>query len=252
MIADVIYPFLDSGFAEPVPHVRKVIGARAVELADGRVLDDIDAIIYCTGYDFAVPYLSEEFNPYPVVGEPPYLYRGIVPLHPDQGIRDSLAFLGQTAITLPGLLQMELQAMAVSQLWRGTSQIPPLDEMEQWHNRWMEWRIDLLARQKLTSTFYTALVPLGDHLTWLDKTAGTGIFEHFGWLKYRAWAFWWKDRELYKLCKSGLFTPVIWRLFDMGKRKPLEWTIARNMILSENERARQQIQQRLAVTKKDV
>lgn len=223
-----------------------------MELSNGRVLEDIDAIIYCTGYDFAVPYLSEEFNPYPVVGEPAYLYRGIVSLHPDPSVRDSLAFLGQTAVTLPGLLQMELQAMAVSQLWRDTSQIPPLDEMKQWHKGWMDWRKGMIARQKLKSTFYTAFVPMSGHITWLDKTAGTGLFENFGWLKPRAWAFWWKDRELYKMCTSGLFTPVICRLFDMGKRKPIEWERAREMIFSENERAKQQVRKRLAATKKDV
>jgi dimethylaniline monooxygenase (N-oxide forming) len=251
LIADVLYPFLESGFAEPVPLISKVVGENAVELANGQVLEDIDAIIYCTGYDFAVPFLSEEFNPYPVIGEPSYLYRGIIPLHPDPSVRDSLAFVGQAAVTFPGFVQTELQAMAVSQMWRGTSQIPSLDEMKQWHNGWLQWRKDLMARQKVKSTFYTAFVPLGDYLTWLDKTTGTGIFDNFGWLKPRAWAFWWKDKELYKLCKAGLFAPAIWRLFDMGKRKPMEWDRAKEMIFSENERAKKQVQRTLEA-KKDV
>lgn len=252
LIADVLYPFLESGFAEPVPEIRKVVGARSVELVNGQVLEDIDAIIYCTGYHFATPFLSEEFNPYPVVGEVPQLYRGIIPLHSDPDVRNSLAFLAQSAVTFPGLLQMELQGMAVSQLWRGTSPIPPLDEMKQWHKDWVEWRRALLAKQEVKSTLYTAFVPLGDHLTWVDKTAGTGMFDHFGWFKPKAWAFWWKDKELYRLCKTGLLTPVMWRLFDMGKRKPLEWNKAQEMILSENERAKKQAQRRLANTKKDV
>lgn len=251
MISDVIYPFLESGYAEPVPQIRKVVGPRAVELSNGRVLEDIDAIIYCTGYDFAIPFLSEEFNPYPIPGEVPYLYRGIVPLHSDLNIRDSLAFLGQTAVPFPGLLQMELQSMAVSQLWRGLSPIPPLDEMKRWHEGWVKWRRGLVAKQKIKSSFYTAFVPIGDHLTWVDKTAGSGIFDSFGFFKARAWSFWWSDKELYKLCKNGLFTPVIWRLFDMGKRKPLERSQAREMIVSENERAREQMQRRLAATKKN-
>lgn len=94
-------------------------------------------------------------------------------------------------------------------------------------------------------------MPIGDHLTWVDKTAGSGIFDSFGFFKARAWSFWWSDKELYKLCKNGLFTPVIWRLFDMGKRKPLERSQAREMIVSENERAREQMQRRLAATKKN-
>lgn len=166
-----------------------------MELSNDRILEDVDAIIYCTGYDFAVPFLSKEFNPYPVVGEVAYLYRGIVPLHPDLSVRDSLAFLGQTAVTLPGLLQMELQGMAVSQLWRGLSPIPPLDEMKGWHQSWVQWRRDVVAKQKMKSTFYTAFVPLGDHLMWLDKTAGTGFFDNFGFFKSRAWSFWWNDKN---------------------------------------------------------
>lgn len=38
----------------------------------------------------------------------------------------------------------------------------------------------------------------------------------------------------------------------MGKRKPLERNKAREMIFSENERAREQIQMRLATIKKNV
>ncbi|QDS68781.1 hypothetical protein FKW77_005654 [Venturia effusa] len=252
LIADVIYPFLESGFAEPVPQICKIVGPKAVELSNGRVLEDVDAIIYCTGYDFAVPMLSKEFDPYPIVGDVPNLYRGMIPLHPDPSVRDSLAFLGHAAIPFPGLLQFELQGMAVSQLWQGLSKIPPLDEMKRWHEGWIKWRSDIMAKQRMKSTFYTAMVPFGDHLSWLDKIAGTGIFDNFGWFKIRAWAFWWNDRELYRLCKSGLFTPVIWRLFDLGKRKPLEWSKARAMVFSENERARKQVQTRLAATKKNV
>jgi dimethylaniline monooxygenase (N-oxide forming) len=232
--------------------IKRVIGPRAVELANGRVLEDIDAIVYCTGYDFSVPFLPEEFNPYPVIGQPANLYRGIVPLHPDARVRESLAFLAHVAITFPGLQQFEIQGMAVSQLWQGTSQLPPLDEMKQWHEEWIDWRNRTIASQKQKSTFYTSSVPLGDYFSWLDKTAGTGLLDNFGWLKPRAWAFWWRDPKLYRICKSGLFTPAIWRLFDMGKRKPMEWDRAREMILSENERAKRSVERRLAATKKQV
>ncbi|KAE9968622.1 hypothetical protein BLS_005783 [Venturia inaequalis] len=192
--------------------IRKVVGPRAVELSNGRTLEDVDTSIYCTGYNFAVPFLSEDFNPCPVIGEVPNLYRGVVPLHPDSKIRESLAFLGQTAVPLPAPLQMERQAMAVSQVWRGLSPIPLANEMKHWHEGWLKWRKDLVAKQKIKSHFYTAFVPLGGHLVWLDKTAGTGLFDNFGWLKHRAWSFWWSDQELYQLCKNGLFTPVVCRL----------------------------------------
>lgn len=171
----MIYPFLELGFAEPIPQIHRAVGSRAVKLSNGRTLEDIDALIYCIGHDFAIPFLSGEFNPDLVVGEVPKLYRGIVPLRPDPNVRDSLAFLGQAPVTFPGLLlQMELQGMAVSQLWRGLSTTPSLDDMQRWHEGWVK---DLAAKQKIKSHFYTALVPLGDHLILLDTTAGTDIFK---------------------------------------------------------------------------
>lgn len=55
LMADVIYPHLKSGFAEPVSAIKRVTGSRKVELIDDRVLNDVDAIIYCTGYHIAIP-----------------------------------------------------------------------------------------------------------------------------------------------------------------------------------------------------
>jgi dimethylaniline monooxygenase (N-oxide forming) len=128
--------------------------------------------------------------------------------------------------------------------------MPSLDELKLWHKNWIQWRNDLVARQKEKSTFYTAFLSFGDHIKWLDETAGTGLFANFGWFSRRAWALWWKDRELYDKCLNGLFTPAIWRLFDMGKRKPMDWDKAREQIFADNERAERQIRERLAVSKK--
>lgn len=241
LIADEIYPLLESGFAEPVSEVRRITGPKSVELADGTMLNDIDAIIYCTGYDMAVPFVPKEFNPYPVVGEPPMLYRNIFPLNKDPAIRDSLVFLGQAAIPFAGLVQHELIGMAIAQVWRGKIQLPSYEGMQEWRRGYLKWRDDLTARQKIKSTFYVAFMPMYDHMRWLDKTAGTGLFEHFGWSS-KAWAFWWRDRELYRKCKTGLFSPAIWRLFETGMRKA--WPQARRQIFDDNERAERQVRER--------
>ena len=42
LIADELYPHLQSGFCEPVPEVARIAGPRSVELKSGRVLEEIE------------------------------------------------------------------------------------------------------------------------------------------------------------------------------------------------------------------
>jgi dimethylaniline monooxygenase (N-oxide forming) len=242
MIADEIFPLLKSGFAEPVASVKRITGPKRVELTDGRVLSDIDGIVYCTGYDIGVPFMTNEFNPYPAAGEVPNLYRGIFSLHSDPSVRNSLAFLGHGAVTFTGFIQHELIGIAISQIWLGNSHLPSFEDMKEWHRNYLAWREELVRKQKFESTFYILFQPFADHLQWLDKTAGTDVFEHFGWVSSKAWAFWWRERALYKKCRSGLFSPAIWRLFDTGKRKA--WLRAREQIWQDNKDVERQIRER--------
>lgn len=233
LIADELYPLMKSGFAEPVDTVQEVIGPKSIKLRDGRVLHDVNAIIYCTGYNTTVPFLAKEYNPYSEPGTPGNLYHNMFPIHSDPDVRNSLAYMGHVGIPLPGFIQLELCAMVISQTWRGRSALPSYEAMKAWHRKHLEWRKSMKATQKMESTFYVVFVQFADHIQFLNKAAGTGVFEHFGWFSWRAWAFWWRDRELYKKVKSGLLTPSIWRLFDMGKRKP--WAGARAQIFRDNE-----------------
>lgn len=242
-IADEMYHLMQSGFCEPVPAITRVVGPRSVELRDGRVLDSLDAIIYCTGYDLSSPLVEPEHQPYPDPGEPARLYRGTFPLHPDAAVRESLAFLGHGFPFFPGLIQLELVVMAVVQVWRGASSLPGLAEMERWREGWLAWRAGLLRGQEREATFYVGTVPLDDHLRWFDWAAGTGVFSHFGVLSRRAWAFWWRDRELYNQCASGCFSPAVWRLFETGKRKA--WAGAREQIVKDDLDARRAARRRL-------
>lgn len=242
LIADEIYPLLESGFCEPVPSVAKVTGPKTIELKDGRVLEDIDAIIYTTGYDLSTPFVDKEHNPHITPGSPPYLYRGTFSLHEDHKVRNSIAFLGHAAVFFPGFVQQELIIMAVSQIWCGKSSLPPLDQMKKWYLGFTEWRQKLLHAQKSEATFYTLTQPLTDHMQWMENAAGTDVFDHFGWFSRKAWSFWWNDRKLYNACANGLFTPTIWRLFETGKRRA--WPKAREQIFLDNKAAQTQVRAR--------
>jgi len=89
---------------------------------------------------------------------------------------------------------------------------------------------------------------LPDHLEWFDRTAGAGIFAHFSWLSWRSWRFWWQDRRFYYLCKSGLLSPAIWRLFEMGGRKA--WAGAKGQIIKDNAFEDMKQQERLRAMQK--
>lgn len=247
LVADEIYPLLESGFCEPVAAVAKVTGPKTIELKDGRILDGIDAIIYTTGYELSAPFVEEKHNPHTTPGTPPHLYRGTFPLHEDPKVRNSLAFLGHAAIHFPGFIQHELIIMAVSQIWGGKSSLPPLGEMQTWYRGFTEWRQDKLNKQKSEATFYTLTQPFTDHLRWMDDAAGTDMWSHFGWFSLKAWSFWWNDRKLYNLCANGLFSPAMWRLFETGKRSA--WPKAKEQILLDNEAAQAQVRARLQKVK---
>jgi dimethylaniline monooxygenase (N-oxide forming) len=233
LVGDEIYDLMKRGFAEPVDGIAEVTGPKSVRLVDGRILEDIDSIVYCTGYDAETPFLPPEFNAYPRIGDVGNLYRNVWLLHPDPKVRNSLAFIGQVGIPISGLAQFELHAMAVAQVWAGKTPLPSFAEMKAWHRRHLKYRESMYNKQKHKSVFYTAFVRFSDHLEWMNWAAGTGIFEHFSWFNWRSWAFWLRDRKLYYKVKSGLLTPAIWRLFDMGKRKP--WDGARAQIYKDNE-----------------
>lgn len=256
LVASELYPHLQSGFCGPVPEVLRITGHRTVELKSGRVLEDIDAIIYCTGYDSCIPVPIEpqSLNPYPYIGSPPHLYRHLFSLSPDPAIRNSLVFLGQGALPFPGFAPHEAQAFCVSQIWQGKSSLPPLVEMQQWHLNYLRWREGMTKRYNAKSTFYTAFVPATDQWIWLDTCAGLGIRRHFGllarWTNWDAWSLWWNDRCLYNICLTGLTSPAMFRLFETGKRKV--WAGARKQIFVDNERVQRQQAERKKLLKKQI
>lgn len=250
LIADAVWPQLQSGFADIVPQVRRIIGPRTAELTNGQILDDIDSIIFATGYEIALP---KGLFPNPVDGAPldpyalapkedtvPLLYHGVTPIHSNEAVRNSLAVIGHGVIPFPGMAQFELASMAIAQIWKGKSALPPFATQQMWHKKRLEWRAGLRKQYKPLegSTFYPCLLPYQDHLNWLDQTAGTGLYQNLGgatggWFNWRTWKLWWNDRTLYKAMTTGFFTPVIWRMFETGKRRALDWETGRAMILSE-------------------
>jgi dimethylaniline monooxygenase (N-oxide forming) len=248
MIADELYPLLRNGFATPVTGIRAVTGPKQVTLTDGRVLDDIDSIVYCTGYYFDVPkFVPAEYHPYPDPDKQPYLYRNIFPLHPDPEVRNSLAFTGQVGYPFPGFVQFEFYTLAIAQIWKGNKKLPPLKEMVQWHTDKIAEDEKLL--KKYGHARYAVFTRPEDMFSWVHETTGIGLFEHTSFFSWRSWQLWWSDPKFYKLLTTGLFSPAIWRLFDMGGRKC--WPEAKQQIIKDNEFAAMRAKRREAILRKE-
>ena len=255
LVATELYSHLESGLCEPVGDVARVNGPKEVALKDGRTLKDIDTIIYCTGYHSYIPVPMDpaSLNPFAYIGANPVLYRNIFSLNSDPAIRNSVAFLGQAGAPLPGFAQFEMQNMAVSQIWRGKSSLPPLAEMQAWQRGYVSWREQTMKKYGVTSTFYSVFVPMADHFAQMDEWAGMGLRARFGlvnrWTRREAWALWWNDRELYNLILGGFTSPAIFRLFDDGKRKA--WAGARAQVFRDNEGVERQQKERLRAVEKE-
>lgn len=250
-ISDTLVPSLESGQIQSVKLIKEVRDGRSVQLVDGKLVE-VDAIIYCTGYDVDYSIVGE-FDPFldtrhtdlsddaaeqsePTASSPskptrleppiPRLYQNLLSLaHPD-----SLAFLGTAAIPAAAFPLFDLTTMAIAQLWKpGAQQLPPRSEMNAWVRKHLAWAESIRAR----GPFNYRLVFAPDWEAWLENTAGTRLSEHLGYGP-SGWAYWAKDRKFCNLLMDGLYSPHILRLFDSpGKRKT--WDGAREAIIKVNE-----------------
>lgn len=118
--------FGDAAFDHPgiqkYPSIEKITG-RHVHLVDGRVVEDVDYIIFGTGYSWTLPFLPQvEVRNNRV----PRLYQHIV-------WRDdsSLLFVGAVAAGLTFKV-FEWQAVVAARLLAGRASLPPVQDMKKW------------------------------------------------------------------------------------------------------------------------
>jgi len=102
---------------------------RAIRFADGRIENQVGAIVFCTGYFYSFPFLSS-LNPSVITHgwRTMNLYQQLFYIdHP------TLAFpvLSQRVIPFP---MAENQAAVFSRVWSGRLQLPPRQEMRAWED----------------------------------------------------------------------------------------------------------------------
>ncbi|KAK7747419.1 hypothetical protein SLS53_001674 [Cytospora paraplurivora] len=233
-----IIPSLEDGRVQSVHGLKRFLGPKKVELDDGTVLDDIDAVLLCTGYtaDWSV---SENFLETSVPtaygygkggGKP--MYRLWMNLFPPC-YADSCAILCYSAFGKSnGFSFADVMSMAVSNVFRGAHPQPDLDAMNSWIDNQQGW---VASRWKLDHTIDVSMVKQWEFQGWLHDAAGTGMenLSIFGW---EGWKFWWRDRKMYNLMNDGVETAHAYKYFETGKRKT--WDGAREAILHANEQVK--------------
>lgn len=231
---DSILPCLEDGRLQSVHGVKRFLGPKRVELLDGTVLDDIDAVVMCTGYqgDFgvadervlqtSVP-TAHGYDKAPDGGRP--MYRLWMNMFPPRHA-GSLAMLCHSAFGKSnGFSFADVTSMAVSHVFSGAHPLPPESDMERWVDEHQAW---VASRWSLDHSVDLSMVKQWEFQGWLHEAAGTGM-ENLSALGWKGWKFWWEDRKMYNMMANGIETAHMYRYFETGKRKT--WDGAREAIL---------------------
>lgn len=233
-----VLPCLEDGRLRSMHGIKRFLGPKEVEMLDGEVLEDIDAIILCTGYqaDFSMA------DDGPVETSVPTAYGydkapgGRMPMRrlwmnmfPPK-YADSLAMLCYSAFGKSnGFSFADVTSMAVSHAFSGVQPLPTVSEMERWVDEHQAW---VASQWELDHTVDLSMVKQWEFQGWLHEAAGTGMenLSAFGW---KGWKFWWKDPKMYNLMANGLESAHIYKYFDTDKRKA--WDGAKEAILKLDE-----------------
>ena len=220
-------------------HGIKQFTERGIITDSGETIE-VDSVIYATGYHFDYSVLSHEADPtaydMPEWDQAehhnglrfPRLYMTYF----STKFPMSLAFIGPCrGHSFSAFTSNELATQAIAQAWKGNYPLPSRHEMEKWCDANYQFCLGQISEWRVSDT--------GTHPDkleeWLIQASGNGLNEMLGW-GWKAWKFWWKERELYELIMSGVDTPYVYRLFDGRLGSRAKWEGARDAIFQANGR----------------
>ena len=237
IVNDDLIPLLASGSVTNVPGISKISKDGAVMMTDGSILEGIDAVILCTGYQPSFSILDTSIDPTtsptPEYDEAPYgssvrryvrLYQGIFsPQYPE-----SLAFIGPYPI-ISAFTGADVVSQAIAQVFSAKYKLPSQQGIDEWCDDHYNWSVEQARIARAPAGFIKG----AEIEHWLNDACGNGLNEKLGW-GLEGWKFWWEERELWNLIMNGVNTGFIYRLFD-GRRK--SWAGAKDAIMKANIRA---------------
>ncbi|ETS74129.1 hypothetical protein PFICI_13995 [Pestalotiopsis fici W106-1] len=118
-IAPFLHPHIDN--RSQIESFEPELGR--INFTDGSSADDVDVVLFATGYDFSFPFLPGIKS---VNNRIPGLYQ-----HVFKSDNPSLAFVGMVTGGF-GIRIFEWQAVAVARFFAGRADLPPQDWMEEW------------------------------------------------------------------------------------------------------------------------
>jgi thioredoxin reductase len=160
-ISSEILPRLAFGDITPKPGIKALRGDR-VEFADGSI-EDVDAIVYCTGYKVSFPFFDPGFLAAPD-NELPLFFRVFRPGIPD------LFFIGLLQPLGAIMPLAEAQSSWMAEYLVGEYALPSLDRM----HRIMERHRRAMARRYVASSRHTMQVDFDDYLAGVARERARG------------------------------------------------------------------------------
>ncbi|CAN9500628.1 unnamed protein product [Ophioblennius macclurei] len=210
-----------SGTVQVKPNIRRFSGS-SVEFDDGSIVEDVDLVVFATGYTFSYPFLSS--NVISVSNNKTPLYKYVFP--PDLA-RPTLAFIGLVQPLGAIMPISEIQARWATRVFKGCKKLPSKEEML----KDIESKEEAMARRYVTSSRHTIQV---DYIPYMDEMADLlGVRPNILSMMVT------EPRLAYKIF-FGPCTPYQFRLKGPGK-----WAGARNAILTQWERVAEPMQTRL-------
>ncbi|KAI6772168.1 hypothetical protein HG530_003126 [Fusarium avenaceum] len=237
---------IKNGNIKSVFGIKEITGPKTIALTDGTVLEDIDAVVFCSGYDYDFSAIKGPGDPTDPAFAPDHLkkvkaakyynennqfarlYHGFM----SEQFPDSLAFIGHVIIMKPPFVMYDLVTMSLASLWSGSYPIPSEEERRKDIDKQYEVIVKFLQRGPVPHMG----MRIDGKATYefLNQAAGTGVTDHLGCFTRKAWKLWWNDRKFYNLLMDGTEVPAVYRLFDTGRgRKP--WSGARPWIEKTNQ-----------------
>ncbi len=161
----------EAGYKEDVPDIAEFLppdqGRRAVRFADGRIEEDVDAILFATGYLYSFPFLSSLEPKLNSTGERvQHLYKHLFYI-PDS----TLAFIGLPSKIIP-FRTFEGQAAVIARVWSDRLELPPEQEMKKWEE-------SLIGKQGIGKAFHVLKFPedcdyLNELVDWAKRAKDPG------------------------------------------------------------------------------
>ncbi|XP_070816133.1 flavin-containing monooxygenase 5-like isoform X1 [Chaetodon trifascialis] len=219
-VSDELPSRILSGTVQVKPNIRRFHGS-SVEFDDGSVVEDVDLVVFATGYSFSFPFLASHVAS--ASENKTSLYKYVFPPELD---RPTLAIIGLVQPLGAIMPISEMQARWATRVFKGYIKLPSVTAMLED----VKHKQETMAKRYVTSQRHTIQV---DYVSYMDEIADlVGVRPSIPRLLLT-------DPRLGLNVMLGPCTPYQYRLRGPGK-----WAGARQAILTQWERVAQPLQTR--------